>query len=136
LGARYTYTGSRFRSAFDSAFPQWGMIEEGYRLPYVPEHLAGGTVAVGGRIWEVSAAPSWTGAMRDVAGEGPIPAAEKIDSFFVLDLSAEVRVLRRFRIYAQLANVTNAAYVASLRPFGARPGAPLTFTLGLKAHIL
>lgn len=136
LGARYTYTGSRFRDDFDSAFPQWGMVEKGFALPYVPKHLAGGTVAIGGRIWEISAAPSYSGAMRDVAGSGGIPAAQRIDGFFVVDLSAEVRVLRRFRIYTQIANATNNPYVASLRPFGARPGAPLTFVLGVKAHIM
>ena len=74
--------------------------------------------------------------MRDVAGRGDIPETERIDGFFVLDASAEVRVLRRFRIYAQVANATNTAYVASLRPFGARPGAPLTFMLGVKARIM
>jgi Fe(3+) dicitrate transport protein len=136
VGARYTYTGSRFRDDFDSAFPQWGMVEKGFRLPYVPEHLVGGTVAVGGRIWEISAAPSYSGEMRDVAGEGDIPDTERIPGFFVLDLSAEVRVLKRFRIYTQIANATNSAYIASLRPFGARPGAPLTFVLGVKANIM
>lgn len=136
IGARYTYTGSRFRNDFESAFPQWGAVEAGYRLPYVPQHIAGGTLAVGGRIWEISAAPSYTGAMRDIAGEGDIPEAQRIDGFFVLDLSAEVRVLRRFRLYTQIANATNNAYIASLRPFGARPGAPLTFVLGVKATIM
>jgi len=136
LGGRYTYTGSQFRSDFQSAFPQWGDVRKGFALPYVPEHLAGGTVAIGGRIWEVSAAPSYNGAMRDVAGRGDIPAAERIDGFFVLDLSAEIRVLRKFRIYGQVTNATNAAYITAFRPFGIRPGAPLTFMLGLKAYVL
>jgi len=136
VGARYTYTGSRFRGAFDSAFPQWGEVEAGDQLPYVPEHLAGGTVAVGGQIWDVALTPNYSGAMRDVAGQGPAPDGERIDGFFVLDASAEVRVLKRFRLYGQVGNVTNNAYVASMRPFGNRPGAPLTFMLGVKASIL
>ncbi len=135
FGGRYTYTGSRFSGAFASSFPQWGDVAEGDQLPYVPEHQAGGSVGVGGRIWDVSVSPSYSGAMRDVAGQGVIADDERIDGFFVLDLGAEVRVLERFRIYSQLGNVTNNAYVASMRPFGIRPGAPLTFMLGVKASI-
>lgn len=135
VGGRYTYTGSRFRRSFSSSFPQWGEVAEGDELPYVPEHLAGGTVGVGGRIWDVAVSPSYSGAMRDVAGQGPIPSAERVDGFFTLDVSAEVRLLSRFKLYTQLANVTNNAYVTSFRPFGIRPGPPLTFMLGIKAAI-
>ncbi|MBL4683267.1 MAG: TonB-dependent receptor, partial [Nannocystaceae bacterium] len=47
--ARYTFTGTRFGNTFASAFPQWGDVEEGFELPYVPKHLAGGTFGVGGQ---------------------------------------------------------------------------------------
>jgi len=135
LGARYTYTGTSFRRSFQSSFTQWGDVQVGDELPYVPEHLVGGTFGVGGRIWDASIVPSCSGPMRDVAGQGAIPENERIDGFFVLDLTAEVRVLRRLVLYGQVGNVTNNAYVASLRPFGIRPGAPLTFMLGVKAHV-
>lgn len=134
-GAQYTHTGSSFRQAFTSTFPQWGDVAAGDQLPYVPQHTLGGSVGVGGRIWDVSAAPAFHGQMRDVAGQGPIPAEERIPGFFTLDLAAEVRVLRRFRLYAIVNNATNATYIASRRPFGIRPGAPLTFMLGLKIHV-
>jgi Fe(3+) dicitrate transport protein len=135
VGAQYTYTGSQFRRSFTSAFTQWGEVEVGDHLPYVPEHLVGGTFGVGGRIWDVSVRPMYTGPMRDVAGQGTTPAEEKIDGFFLLDLSAEVRVLRRLQIYGQMGNVTGNAYVASFRPYGIRPGAPLTFMFGIKVHV-
>ena len=135
LGARYTYTGSRFRGAFSSAFPQWGEIEEGDELPYLPKHLVGGTVGIGGSRWDVVVSPNYTGPMRDMAGQGDIPDAERVDGFFVLAASVEVRVLDRFRIYGQGANLTNNAYIASYRPFGIRPGAPLTFSFGVKVDL-
>ena len=134
--ADYTYTGSRFSTTFSSPFPQWGDVEEGFELPYVPNHQIVGMLAAGGRIWGVHAGPGYAGAMRDVAGQGDIPDSERIDGFFLLDVGADVRVLERFKIYTQVNNVTNNAYIASYRPFGIRPGAPLTFMLGIKAFIV
>lgn len=133
-GGQYTYTKSRLRHSFHSDFGQWGDVERGDELPYLPRHVAGGLVAMGGRIWDASLSPSYAGAMRDVAGQGPIPLERRIDGFFVLDASAEVRLLGRLRLYAQIGNLTNAVYVVSQRPFGLRPGAPLTAMAGLVLH--
>ena len=43
-------------------------------------------------------------------------------------------MLGRLRLYAQIGNLTNAVYVVSQRPFGLRPGAPLTAMAGLVLH--
>ncbi len=134
--ASYTYTYARFRTSFVSGFPQWGTVRAGDALPYVPPHILSVSAGTGGRIWEVSATGRYQSAMRDVAGQGPIPEVERIDGFFVLDLAAEVRALDRLRFYGLLQNATANRYVASLRPMGARPGAPLTFILGVKIRAL
>ena len=136
VGAGYTYTGSRFTSQFTSDFPQWDDVEEGDELPYVPNHQIDGMASFGGRRWSVHASPGYTSAMRDTAGQGDIRDAERIDGYFLLDVGGEVRVLDRFRIYTQVNNATNNAYIASYRPFGIRPGAPLTFMLGIKAYVV
>lgn len=135
VGAQYTYTGSQFRDTFSSSFPQWGDVVAGDHLPYVPEHIVGGSIGLGGRIWDVTATPSFTGQMRDVASRGEIPTGQRIPGFFTLDLAAEVRVLGRFRLYAIVNNATNNAYIAARRPYGIRPGAPLTFMLGVKVYV-
>ncbi len=135
LGANYTYTATRFRDEFTSSFPQWGVVVAGDELPYVPKHVLGGTFGIGGRIWDIHLSPAFTSEMRDIAGSGPIPPGERIPGFFVLDAGAEVRVLQRLRLYTQFGNLTNNAYNAGRRPFGIRPGAPLTFMFGVKAHL-
>lgn len=134
--ASYTFTHARFLSSFVSGFPQWGTVEAGDELPYVPAHLVSLQAGTGGRIWEVSATGRYQSVMRDVAGKGPIPDAERIDGFFLLDLAAELRALERLRFYGLLQNATANRYVASLRPMGARPGAPLTFIVGVKIRAL
>lgn len=134
VGGRYTYTGSRFRTEFESNFPQFGDVSAGDELAYVPVHVAGGDAGVGGSIWDINARVNYNGAMRDVAGQGPIPTDERIDGFVTLDVSAEVRFLKRFRVYGVLNNATANQYMVSRRPFGPRPGAPLSFMVGLKVH--
>lgn len=131
-GARYTFTGSQFRSSFISGFPQWGDVQVGDELPYLPKHVVGGSLGLGGDFWDVSVAPNYNGAMRDVAGQGAIAKDEKIPGFFVMDVSGELSILKRLRLYTQIGNVTNSTYIASYRPFGIRPGAPLTFMIGVK----
>lgn len=54
----------------------------------------------------------------------------------MLDASAEVRVLGRLAIYCQGGNLTASQYVVSRRPYGVRPGAPLTVMVGVKLSML
>lgn len=133
-GARYTYTGSSFRTSFSSPLPQFGDVSAGDSLAYVPVHLVGGDAWIGGGRWDLNVRGSYTGAMRDVPGRGAIAEAEEVPGFFVLDVAAEVRALDVLSVYGLLNNATGNDYIASLRPFGARPGAPLTFILGVKVH--
>ena len=71
-------------------------------------------------------------AMRETAGSGePIPF-EATDAYFLLDASIYARPFPFWRIYATGRNLLDTAYVASHRPFGARPGAPISLMLGTK----
>ncbi len=134
FGAQYTYTGSYFLENFVSESPQFGDVHTGDALPYVPVHQTKGHVNVGGYSWDLRAALGFTGGMRDLPGRGPISQSEGISSYAVLDLAAEIRVAGRVRIYALGNNLTNSRYMISRRPYGARPGAPLTVILGMKIH--
>ena len=133
--AQYTFTSTQFRRDFSSSFPQWGDVRAGDELPYVPRHLASVTAGVGGRIWDLTATVNASGAMRDVAGQGSIPSEERIAPFVTLDLAGELRAAPWLRMYALVNNATGQPYMASRRPFGARPGAPLTFTFGVKLYV-
>ncbi len=134
-GAQYTYTGSRFRSDFVSPLPQFSTVSEGDSLAYVPVHLLGGHLGAGGGRWDVDVRGAYTGDMRDQPGQGNIPEAERIPGFFVLDVAAEARVLDFLSLYGVVNNATASRYIASLRPFGVRPGAPLTFMIGVRGRL-
>ena len=132
--ATYTYTGSNFRSSFESDNPRLGMVEVGDALPYVPVHLLAGGVGVGGRLWGVFGSVNYLSDMRDVAGQGPIPAAERIPQQYAVDLATQVHPTKRTTIYLNIQNLTNNRYLVSRRPFGARPGMPFQLMAGFKYH--
>lgn len=130
--AAYTLSLSQFRTAFQSGFDQYGNVQVGDELPYVPVHQAGANFILGGRQWETSLDVSYVGVMRDKAGQGEIPPGEATDAQLVLDGGASFFLTEQVRIYFRADNIFNQRAIASRRPFGARPNKPRSFMLGLK----
>lgn len=127
----YTYTQGEFRDSFTSPNPQFGDVEEGFELPYVPEHRASLLVGLNGSQWETNATLSYVSAMRDQAGVGPINAANGSDSFAVLDLAARYELSEAWVLTGRVDNVLDRDYVVARRPFGARPGLPRYLQIGV-----
>lgn len=126
----YTLTVSDFANAFVD--PILGDVSPGDALPYVPVHQ--GLLGLGFTVRDVGfdAALRYVGEMRDVAGQGTIPAGERVPDRLVLDLAGHWQIVDAVKLYGRLDNATNNVYIASRRPFGIRPGKPLAFTVGLK----
>lgn len=130
LDASYTLTVSEFRTSFLSSDPSWGAVEAGDRLPYVPIHqgsLHAGAISEYGGLDVVA---SYVGEMRDVAGQGSIPAGERIEPYVVLDLAGHVVPFRGAKVYLKVDNVFDDEYAISRRPFGLRPGKPRWASIG------
>jgi Fe(3+) dicitrate transport protein len=133
VGLTYTWTHARFRTAFVSGFPQWGAVEVGDALPYVPEHQGGAEIVLEhARLGSVGASTSARSGMWDVAGQGAIPEDTGIPPLVVLDLAAHLRITNGVELYGTMTNVTNTAVVTSWRPYGARPMAPMQIDVGIK----
>ncbi len=130
--ATYTFTQTSFGGSFSSANPLLSEVEEGDEMPYVPKHVAALTFAGGMKRWGTHAQLHFNGQMRDVPGQGPIPAAERIDRFVTLDLGGNVFLTKRAQLYLNLGNATRASYAVSRRPFGIRPGARFSLIGGFK----
>ncbi|MCO4770973.1 MAG: TonB-dependent receptor [Deltaproteobacteria bacterium] len=128
----YTLTGSRFASTFVSGFPQFGLVEAGDELPYVPVHQGSANVGFRFPIGTIELGAKAQSAMRDVAGQGTIAPTELIPAYVVLDLAANVQISEYVVVYATVNNLTNRKYMVSRRPFGARPGMPLQAMVGAK----
>jgi Fe(3+) dicitrate transport protein len=128
----YTFTDARFLNDFASADPIFGSVRIGDELPYVPRHQLSASLGVEGRRWGVNLSGTYVSAMRESAGQGEAVPGEVTDDYFLLDASANVRVLKWLTIYGLGRNLLDAAYIASRRPYGARPGAPRWLQLGAK----
>ena len=135
LAASYTWTWSRFMTSFESANPQFGAVEVGDRLPYVPEHQLSVRAGLSWRFLRFFANGVYVSAMRDVAGQGDVPATELTDDYFMLDAMASVEVLEGFRIYVRGENLTNTQPIMTRRAWGARGAKPVLVQGGFQIDI-
>ena len=129
----YTYTSAEFRTSFASGFGEWGDVEAGDELPYLPEHQAQLLVGLAADRWGVNLAASYTDAMRVEAGQGALSPTAATQSHWVLDLAGDWTLTENLRVFARVENVLDEVYVAAWRPAGARPGRPRTALIGINA---
>jgi Fe(3+) dicitrate transport protein len=132
LSAVYTWTDGEFESSFNSSFAEWGNVTEGDELPLVPEHQLTLNAGLEFECWQFYLTVNYVDEARSVAGTGPIPADERVDSRTLLDLSGEFDVGRGASIFASVTNLADEAYNVAFRPAGARPGAPRSWLAGMK----
>jgi Fe(3+) dicitrate transport protein len=131
----YTWTGSRFRTTFNSPSPHFGQVREGDSLGYVPEHRGAVTLGLLHSLGGVELSFSGQTEMRDVPGQGEVARAEGIPAQYSMDLNAQLRITSRAQLYVTLTNITNQAQMVSRRPYGARPGRPFHAMVGLKIDL-
>jgi len=128
----YTWTGSQFRTQFNSGSPLFGDVRIGDSLPYVPEHQGNAAIALVGPVGSFEISATGQTAMRDLPGQGEIPDALRIPGHVVVDLFGDLRLIDGVKIYGSVNNLLNSSYLVSRRPFGARPGRPFHFMVGVK----
>lgn len=128
----YTYTYTELLSTFESADPQLGDVRRGDELPYVPPNQVSGAVGIERTDWGLNVAGTFVDSMREAAGQGTPRPGTLTDPYFLLDASAKYRVVKHVELYVNGRNLTNTEYIASRRPFGARPGAPIWFMVGVR----
>ncbi|HSM11400.1 MAG TPA: TonB-dependent receptor, partial [Lysobacter sp.] len=132
VSAGYTYTDATFRNSFASDFEEWGAVRSGDELPYLPEQALNLRVGVEGARWRVNLAGNYIDDMRTQASQGNVPAGERTQSAFVVDLAAAYRIGANAELYARVENLTDQTWIASRRPSGARPGQPRMSYVGMR----
>lgn len=130
LEGSYTHTVGRFLTSFTSGFPQFGEVQAGDLLPYVPQQQGSARIGLEHPRFRLGLGLSGRSGMRDAAS-----AAEEdleVPPLVLLDAAAHVQVAEAWELYATGTNLTGETKVVSWRPFGARPTPPLQLTLGVK----
>lgn len=132
--AAYTYTYTEFLSTFTSVDSQFGEVNSGDELPYVPANQLNATIGIEKKQLGLNVGGTFVDEMWERAGHGTAQPGDKTDAYFLLDASAKYRVLEHVELYVNGRNLTNDRYIASRRPFGARPGAPLWVLAGVRGE--
>jgi Fe(3+) dicitrate transport protein len=132
IRAAYTFTQAEFRNSFQSEFEEWGDVQRGDELPYLPEQLVSASVGAEGERWSAHLGMTHVGEMREVAGQGAIDAGERIPSVTLFDLATSWRVAGDLELMARVENLFDETYLASRRPSGARPGRPRAAFVGVR----
>jgi Fe(3+) dicitrate transport protein len=134
IAAAYTFTHSAFQSSFESEFAGWGDVEAGDELPYLPAHVASLSTGLETPRLELDATARYRSEARDSAGQGEIPAAERVASLLTIDVATHWRMHDYAELYATCSNLLDEQVIISRRPYGARPNAPRMFALGYKGR--
>ncbi len=130
----YTYTDATFGSSFDSDFEAWGDVQKGFHPPYTPRHQLALSFSLEHSKFLFDISGKYNGAMLARAGLFEDASVARTDGYFTTDVSLNYRLTPIISAFANVNNLTNKTYVASLRPAGLRPGLPRTFNFGLKAN--
>ncbi len=130
----YTYTDATFQTSFFSSFEEWGNVQKGDELPYIPEHQLQLSAGLEADRWGLNLSASWVDSMRTVAGQGPAPSSETTDAHWVLDFMGRFDFTDSIGAYARVENLLDDTYIAARRPAGVRPGRPFAAFAGVTAR--
>ena len=132
LKVAYTYSQSEFQNSFDSTFSQWGSVEVGDELPYLPEQQLSIETGLQGLQWQVSLLFKYLSEMSEAAGINTDLEGLMTDELLQVDLSSWYQVNDQLKLYGKIDNITDEEVIVSRRPFGARPGKPQQVIVGVK----
>ncbi len=138
-----TYTRARLDGDSRSTDPEsiFSGGEDGNDVPYIPEIQVNFGASLEFERFGVFATASWvdesfataSNTRRQIDSLGnPDSRFGETDSYFLLDLSAEVEIREGIKLIGGVQNVTDEEYIASRVPHGPRPGQPRFGYLGLE----
>jgi Fe(3+) dicitrate transport protein len=132
LRVAYTYTEAKFKSSFRSDFEPWGVVQDGFDLPYIPRHQLAISAALEAAMWSINLNAKYVSKMRTEAGTGDFISSQSTDEHFVMDAIAHYALTSNNTLFVGVQNLTDVTYIVARRPAGARPGLPRTFAAGIK----
>jgi len=130
LELSYTYTESAFQENFEVNFGQWGKVNKGDELPYLPEHQLRFTTGLKAENWDLLATIKYISEMRDQPGQQSFKdeyaqnGEQYTQALTTLDLSASYYIDDNWTTQLVLENITDETEAVSYKPFGARPNKP------------
>lgn len=128
----YTYSESKFKASFFSQFSQWGLVEKGDELPYVPKHAGRWQIGLESDQWALDMAVKYQHGMRETPGMGDIEEGLHTDNITTIDVSATWFINDDIDVKLLARNLADDSSIVSHRPYGARPNLPRTLLAQVK----
>ncbi|MGO4904926.1 TonB-dependent receptor family protein [Flavobacterium sp. W20_MBD1_R3] len=129
----YTLTDTKLNSDFNS--PIWGTVTRGDEIPYIAKNQFALTAAFETEKFNVAISGKYVDAFRTLAGTGTIPALNKVNSNFIVDLSAKYHLSKNVSLMSNIINLMDKKYAVSRVPAGLRPGMPFSINVGIMAQL-
>jgi len=124
----YTWMRARFEGDInDSEF--FGNVRKGDPVPYVPDHQAFATIGLEKGDWSNYLSISY---VDKTCTRPRCDEFEKTDARTLFDLGVHYRLSAKLELYTIIENLTDKQYLAGRQPYGARPGKPRTWKLGMR----
>lgn len=120
----YTFTDATFQNSFGSNVGIWGEVAQGDDVPYISKHQFNLGLGFITTKFEAHTNARYRGEFRTKAGNGSIPEQEKVDSNFIVDISAKYHLSNKFSLTSNIINLLDKEYAVARVPAGLRPGHP------------
>ncbi len=134
LSVVYTYTDATFQSDFKSEFEGWGDVADGDGLPYLAPHQLAVMASLAHEKFDFNLSGKYQSALRTVAGQGEVVAAEKLSGHLVLDASMSYQLHPKAAVFGSVTNLMDNEVVVSRHPAGLRPAMPRALMVGLRVN--
>lgn len=129
----YTLTDTELKNNFNSTI--WGTVENGDEIPYIAKNQIAITTAFETEKLNFALSGKYVDAFRTLAGNGTIPAANKVPSNFIIDFSAKYHLTNNISLMGNIINLLDKEYAVSRVPAGLRPGQPFGINFGIMAQL-
>ena len=131
LRLAYTYTDASFGGNFNSDFPQWGDVQDGDRMPYIPLHQFSLESGVTKNRASLVAAVKYISEMNEASGTGVPLSGLQTQELLTLDFSFKYEISQGLAVQVIAQNLSDERRIVSRRPYGARPNAPRMIKAGV-----
>ncbi len=129
--AAYTFTDAQFRNDFISGFPQFGRVQAGDLLPYIPRHQLSVNPTV--KLNDIFVGLNYT--MRSHMFDSASETEASIPTLSTLNMNLAYQINEKLSVYSNLENALNEQSIVSWRPFGARVNSPRMLMVGFRGEI-
>ena len=128
----YTYTQSEFEESFLSTFSQFGIVESGDELPYLPENILSASIDFSFLPYSAGLTFKHTSEMREEPGSGSVSLGVHADKQTYFDAHFRWDISQSTFTQVVIRNISDEREIVAHRPFGARPSLPRTLILKIE----